>query len=119
MKTVFAAALTTLSLAGTSAMAQQAPAPAPPQPFAAGNPLGVTAEGKFNPMSSNVKVYGALVNAESCSYDSTRNLILAVNRGAGQKEAPNDGFVSLINHDGSVHTSKWIGATRNGLVLNQ
>jgi hypothetical protein len=119
MKTVFAAALTTLLLGGTSAMAQQAPAPAAAQPFAAGNPLGVTAEGKFNPMSSNVKVYGALVNAESCSYDSTRNLILAVNRGAGQKEAPNDGFVSLINHDGSVHTSKWIGATRNGLVLNQ
>ncbi len=43
----------------------------------------MTAEGKFNPMSSNVKVYGALVNAESCSYDSTRNLILAVNRGGG------------------------------------
>jgi sugar lactone lactonase YvrE len=26
--------------------------------------------------------------------------------------------VSLINHDGSVHTAKWIGATRDGLVLN-
>ena len=119
MKTVLAVALTALLLAGTSAQAQQAPAPAAAQPFSAGTPLGVTADGKFNPMSPHVKVYGALVNAESCSYDPTRKLILAVNRGAGQKEAPNDGFVSLINHDGSVHTSKWIGATRNGLVLNQ
>jgi sugar lactone lactonase YvrE len=30
----------------------------------------------------------------------------------------NDGFVSLINPDGSVHTSKWIGVTRDGLTLN-
>jgi sugar lactone lactonase YvrE len=30
---------------------------------------------------------------------------------------PNDGFVSLINPDGSVHTSKWIGVTRDGLTL--
>lgn len=131
MKTVFAATLAALLLAGTSAIAQQAPAPAaapaaapvapqPPTPsFAAGTPLGVTAEQKFTPMSSNVKVFGALVNTESCSYDPTRNLILAVNRGAAQTEAPNDGFVSLINHDGSVHTSRWIGVNRNGLVLNQ
>jgi DNA-binding beta-propeller fold protein YncE len=119
MKTVFAAALASLLLGGTSALAQQAAAPAAPQPFVAGTPLGVTAEGKFNPMSSNVKVYGAIVSAESCSYDPARNLIMAVNRGGTQKEAPNDGFVSLINHDGSVHTSRWIGATRNGLVLNQ
>lgn len=119
MKTVFAASCVALLFAGTSALAQQAPAPAAPQPFAAGNPLGVTADGKFNPMTSNVKVYGAIVSAESCSYDPTRNLIMAVNRGGTQKEAPNDGYVSLINHDGSVHTSKWIGATRNGLVLNQ
>jgi len=121
MRTMFAAPLGALLLAGTSALAQQAPAPAPasPQPFAAGTPLGVTADGKFNAMSSNVKVYGAIVSAESCSYDPARGLIMAVNRGGTQKEAPNDGFVSLINHDGSVHTSKWIGATRNGLVLNQ
>ena len=25
----------------------------------------------------------------------------------------------MVNHDGSVHTAKWIGATRDGLVLNQ
>ena len=90
----------------------------PETPFVAGRPLGVEAEGAFTPMSENVKVYGAIVNAESCSYDEARGLILAVNRGANQDQIPNDGFVSLINHDGSVHTAKWIGATRDGLVLN-
>ncbi|MES2453208.1 MAG: SMP-30/gluconolactonase/LRE family protein [Pseudomonadota bacterium] len=117
MKTVVTATFAALLLAGTSAVAQQAPTA--PQPFTAGTPLGVTAEGKHTPMSSNVKVHGAIVSAESCSYDPTRKLIMAVNRGASQKEAPNDGFVSLINHDGSVHTSRWIGVNRNGLVLNQ
>src|SRR5688572_10739515 len=42
------------------------------QPFAAGSPLGYTVDGKFVPMSANVKVYGAVVNAESCSYDAVR-----------------------------------------------
>ena len=121
MKNIATAALGAL-LAGTAASAQQTTPPTPPpaqQPFVAGTPLGVTADGKFSAISSNVKVFGALVNAESCSYDPTRNLIIAVNRGAAQNEAPNDGFVSLINHDGSVHTARWIGVNRNGLVLNQ
>jgi hypothetical protein len=105
------------------ASAQQ-PAPAAPGtaaalPFEAGQPLGVTIEGKHSPMSRNVKVYGAVVSAESCTYDSTRKLIMVVNRGAAQNEAPNDGFVSLLNSDGSVHTARWIGVNRNGLVLNQ
>ena len=89
-----------------------------PPPFAAGNPLGVTVSGQFLPMSSNVKVYGAAVNAESCSYDASRGLIVVVNRGANQDQVQNDGFVSLLNHDGSVHTARWIGVDRNGLVLN-
>ena len=98
--------------------AQQTPAQQTPQPFAAGTPLGVMAEGRFVPMSSNVKVYGGIVNAESCSYDATRDLIMVVNRGVGQAQVQNDGFVSLLNHDGSIHTSRWIGVNRNGLVLN-
>jgi sugar lactone lactonase YvrE len=65
-----------------------------------------------------VKVYGAVVNAESCVYDDARELIVVINRGVNQDQVPNDGFVSLLNHDGSVHTAAWIGATRNGLVLN-
>ncbi len=106
LSTVAVAALMT-----ASAHAQQAT-------FTANTPLGVTANGKYTAMSSNVKVYGGLVFSESCSYDPDRNLVVAVNRGAAQNVAVNDGFVSLINHDGSVHTPAWIGATRAGLVLN-
>jgi hypothetical protein len=115
-----AAAITLSSLAlAQLAWAQSPPAPSQSTAFKAGMPLGVVTEGKHTPISSNVKVFGALVNAESCSYDETRNLIVAINRGVDQKALPNDGFVSLINHDGSVHTPLWIGATRDGLVLNQ
>ena len=41
-----------------------------------------------------------------------------MNAGNAQNLAQNDGFVSLINPDGSVHTSKWIGVARDGLTLN-
>jgi sugar lactone lactonase YvrE len=82
-------------------------------------PLGVMVDGQFRAMSDNVKVYGAVVNAESCSYDPVRDLIVVVNRGVGQDQVQNDGFISLMNHDGSVHTSRWIGVNRNGLILNQ
>ncbi len=95
-----------------------AQAPAANLPFVAGTPLGVMADGKFQPMSNNVKVYGSFNFAESCSYDEGRGLIVVPSRGAAQHEVPNDGYVSLVNHDGSVHTAKWIGATRNGLTLN-
>lgn len=87
--------------------------------FEAGRPLGVTVGDVHEPMSANVKVYGAIVSAESCVYDASRKLVMVVNRGAAQTEAPNDGFVSLLNADGSVHTAKWIGASRAGLILNQ
>ncbi len=91
---------------------------AQPQPFVEGSPLGVTVGGEFRPMSENVKVFGAVVNAESCSYHPLRDLIIVVNRGVNQDEVPNDGFISLLNHDGSVHTSRWIGVNRDGLILN-
>lgn len=86
--------------------------------FTVGPPLGTTAGGVFQPMSENVKVYGGVVNAESCSYDAARGLIVVVNRGVNQDQVPNDAFISLLNHDGSVHTPNWIGASRAGLVLN-
>ena len=107
-------ALTTM-LAAADAQPPAAPAPAA---FEAGKPLGVATDGKYTPMSSNVKVYGAVVSAESCVYDAGRDLIMVVNRGANQNEVPNDGFVSLLNHDGSVHTPRWIGGTRDGMTLN-
>lgn len=87
--------------------------------FQAGGPLGTINEsGVVTPMSSNVKVYGSFRFAESCTFDPQRNLILAMNAGIGNELQENDGYVSLINPDGSVHTAKWIGATRDGLTLH-
>jgi len=109
-------ALLIASLLTATALAQQ---PAQPQRFRAGTPLGATNEaGQATPMSSNVKVYGSFHFAESCTFDASRNLIIAMNAGNAQTLAQNDGFASLINPDGSVHTSKWIGVTRDGLTLN-
>jgi len=94
-------------------------APAAGQPFQAGTPLGTINEaGEATPISSNVRVFGSFRVAESCTFDPARNLIIAMNAGVPQDVQENDGFVSLINPDGSVHTSKWIGATREGLTLN-
>ncbi len=119
MKALFPFGLSILIVAATStAVGAQISTPSPEAPFEAGKALGVTSEGQYTPMSANVKVYGGVVSAESCMYDSTRDLIMVVNRGANQNEVPNDGFVSLLKHDGSVHTARWIGANRNGLTLN-
>jgi sugar lactone lactonase YvrE len=102
-----------------SALAQPPAPPAGPQPYRVGAPLGSTNEaGQAMRMSDNVKVYGSFHFAESCTYDATRNVIVAMNAGNAQALAQNDGFASLINPDGSVHTSKWIGVTRDGLTLN-
>jgi hypothetical protein len=96
------------SLAQTQAPAQ-AEAPPEERPFEAGKPLD---------LSPNVKVFGSFRFAESCSYDAARDLYVTPNAGIGQDLQENDGYVSLINPDGSVHTAKWIGATRDGLTLN-
>ena len=79
------------------------------QPFMAGEALD---------LSSNAKTYGGFRFAESIVYDETRDLYVAVNAGIAQNLVPNDGYVSLINPDGSAHTLKWIGVNRNGLTLN-
>ena len=89
------------------------------QEFTTGEPLGATNQsGNFIPMSTNVTVFGSFHFAESCTFDSQRNLILAMNRGNRSEVPDNDGYVSLINPNGSVHTSKWIGSTRDGLELH-
>jgi len=112
----------------TASFAQQAPAP---QPYFVGNPLGLPinppANGTFEPMSSNVKVYGSVYSAESCSYDPVRSVIVVPNRGVGQLVQTNNAWISFFNHDGSVHTSRWIGiqppeqraALNPRLVLNE
>lgn len=93
--------------------------PVAAQDFQAGQPLGATNEaGVRMEMSENVRVFGSFNFSESCTFDPERNLILAMNAGERSDTAEEDGFVSLINPDGSVHTSKWIGATRDGLTLN-
>lgn len=83
--------------------------PQAPQPFSVGSPLGVSSDGAFAPISSNVKVFGAIFSAESCSYDAERGVIVVPNRGVPQNVQANDAWVSFINHDGSVHTARWIG----------
>jgi len=89
------------------------------QEFTAGEPLGsINEAGTKMTMSDNVKVYGSFNFTESCTFDANKNLILAMNAGNRAEGAEPDGFVSLINPDGSVHTAKWIGATRDGLELD-
>ena len=93
--------------------------PAFAQDFAAGEPIGAVSEaGEWRPMSDNVTVYGSFHFSESCTFDPDKNLILAMNAGNRGDGGADDGYVSLINPDGSVHTPKWIGATRDGLELH-
>src|SRR5688572_2099599 len=84
-----------------------------PRPLVVGNRLGLPVEpapdGSFEGISPNVKVYGAIYLAESCSYDAERGVIVVPNRGVPQNVQANNAWVSLINHDGSVHTARWIG----------
>ncbi len=107
------------SIAAMSAILVAGTAAASAQTFQPGEPLGTINEaGEATPISDNVRVFGSFRFAESCTFDPDRNLIVAMNLGVPQTTAENDGYVSLINPDGTVHTTKWIGATRDGLVLN-
>jgi SMP-30/gluconolaconase/LRE-like protein len=127
---VYVATIFTISVTVWSLNAQQPAAQS--QPFFVGNRLGLpitpTPNSTFAPMSANVKVFGAIFSAESCSYDAGRGVIVVPNRSVGQNVQTNNGFVSLINHDGSVHTARWIGVQNPGadrasltppLVLNE
>ena len=100
------------AIAIPAAVRAQQPPPTS-QPFAVGNALGLPvtpgATGTFEPVSANVKVFGAIYSAESCSYDATRGVIVVPNRVVPQNVQVNDAFVSFINHDGSVNTARWIG----------
>lgn len=89
------------------------------EPIEIGTPLSATNEnGIDKPLSSNVKVFGSFHFAESCVFDPDRNLLLVVNSGVRSgSNLDNDGYISLINPDGSVHTSKWIGVSRDNLDL--
>ena len=110
--TVLVAAATLIAGVAPRASRAQQPAPAA-APYSVGNPLGLpitpAADGAFEAISPNVKVYGAIYSAESCSYDAQRGVIVVPNRGVPQNVQANNAWVSFINHDGSVHTARWIG----------
>lgn len=131
MTKTFLLSTAAVALTASTALAQPA-APAGPQPYIVGSPVGLpvtpTAGSTFAPVSSNVKMFGALYSVESCSYDPVRGLIVAPNRGVGQNVQTNNAWIALINHDGSVHTPRWIGVQNPGdqrtnsqppLVLNE
>ena len=86
VSTIGIALLTGVAL-GT-AVAQQGAPPAGPVPYFVGNRLGMPitpgADGAFTPTSNNVKVFGSVYSAESCSYDPVRRLIVVPNRGVGR-----------------------------------
>ncbi len=139
MKGILAAGAAALLAATSIASAQQAQQP--PRPYYTGN-LGVglpvappapTAEipnppNNFAAATSNVRMFGALFATESCIYDESRGVVVAPNRGVGQAIRANDAWISLINHDGTVNTPRWIGIQNPGaqrdnmtppLVLNE
>ena|SRR5437867_365240 len=108
--TLVAGAVALVFIPATDMIAQQRQAP---RPFFVGNRLGLpvepASEATFEGISSNVKVYGAIYSAESCSYDPERGVIVVPNRGVPQNVQVNNAWISFINHDGSVHTARWIG----------
>ena len=79
------AAALLIGIAFGELLAQEPPGP---RPFGVGNPLGLPVEPAtdrpFEGISSNVKVYGAIYSAESCSYDPERGVIVVPNRGVPQ-----------------------------------
>jgi sugar lactone lactonase YvrE len=104
----------TLVSDGSEPPTEQAGAPEPPdssalRPFVAGEPLS---------LMPNTRVYGSFHFTESCSYDPSRDVYIAPSAGNRGPDFANDGYVSLINPDGTVHTLKWIGVTRDGLTLD-
>ena len=130
MKTKAALAIIAATLLLSGVSRAQAPSAAP-GPYGVGNPVGLPVStppgGSFRPVSKNVRVFGSVYSAESCSYDATRGLIVIPNRGVPQTVQTNNAWVTLMNHDGSIHTARWIGvqppaqraALTPPLVLNE
>ena len=102
--------ITAAAVALGAAVPQETLAQQPPtRPYVVGHPLGLPAipspDTAFAAISPDVKVYGAIYSAESCTYDAARGLIVVPNRGVPQRVQTNDAWVSLLNHDGTVHTA--------------
>src|SRR5690625_3839921 len=113
--------ITALGLYANTASAQES------ETYSVGDPLGLTSNGEFQPISSNVSVYGAIQSAESCIYDAERELIVVPSMGDRQNVQVNDDWDWLINCDGPVRTTKRIGVQNSNqrsdlnppLVLNE
>ncbi len=122
MQKLLLATVAVAALIGT-AVAQQMPTPATPgqaaaagqtQPFVAGTALA---------LRDNIKTFGSFLSAESVSYDAQNDRYVVVNTGVGNTVRANDGYISLLNPDGTVHTLKWIAPAgtnqpSNGITLN-
>lgn len=108
-RSTFLAASVAAGLVAAGASAQQPQGAAYPTGNRLGLPVAPGASGAFQPASPNVKVYGAIYSAESCSYDAERGLIVVPNRGVPQNVQANNAWIALLNHDGSVHTARWLG----------
>lgn len=130
MKTLGTVGVLTLTALGAEAVAQQQqPQPRDYYVGTAGIGLPVApAQGTFAPASKNVRMFGALYSVESCVYDPGREVIVAPSRGVPQNVRTNDAWLAFINHDGSVHTPRWVGIQNPGperdgmtppLVLNE
>lgn len=101
-----------------AAVAVLAAMPAPAQEGAPRLDGVMGEDGVLVPISANVRVFPVTDNAESCAYDAASGFILALNRGEAPKDAPDDGTISLIGHDGMIDTQGWTGEAAE-LVLNQ
>lgn len=117
----FYAALTLAAAAGGALAQQAAPArdyyvgnPGVGLPVAPSAPAAGTKPETFAPASKNVRMFGALYSVESCVYDPVRGVIVAPSRGVSQAVRANDAWISFINHDGSVHTPRWVGIQNPG-----
>jgi len=103
------ALLVIAAVVGQASIASAQKTEASAEGFEAGKPLELT---------KNAKTYGSFRFCESICYDADRDLYVAVNAGIAQNLTPNDGYVALVNPDGTAHTLKWIGVNRKGLTLN-
>ena len=65
--------------------------------------------GNYRTLSEGLKVFGGFDFAESCAYDPGRDLLVVPSMGNRTRDGfVNDGWISLVNHDGSVNTLQWL-----------
>ena len=100
------------------ALLAQQPPPQAPQPFFVGNRLGLpinpAADGSFGSDVAERQSLRRDLFGRELLHDPGRGVIVVPNRGVAQNVQTNNAWVSFINHDGSVHTARWIGVQNPG-----